>query len=360
MTQDANIEALVLSGELFNGPERSSSPTRTPSPDNDPGWHDDEYQQAMQEQGTNTRDLTLDYDSDDARRDLYKAQLAKERDQQESIGMGPGRTGVKGVIRDRNEAEQLMKEKKAKEVEEMRLKMEKSSLGGKTYLEEEREKAARGEKADELVMKEIEKQNEKRDVWGRKREGRFGHLREVGLRGFLDAVEKEDSMTWVVVHLYDPSLERCYLLDDRLGRLARLYPDTKFLRARAAALGFTAGGSAPAPPKPAPRVSNKLSRIREDDDDDPYGSDTEDSKEEDLVDDDDIDLDMLPTLLVYRNGELVHNWVRVDWEVKDWDIEGFLDKYHILPHRGAHHNLGLPSDDEDGDDFDLEWSDEDI
>jgi hypothetical protein len=146
----------------------------------------------MQEQGTNTRDPTLDYDSDDARRDLYKAQLAKERDQQESIGMGPGRTGVKGVIRDRNEAEQLMREKKAKEVEEMRLKMEKSSLGGKTYLEEEREKAARGEKADELVMKEIEKQ------------GRFGHLREVGLRGFLDAVEKEDSMTWVVVHLYDP------------------------------------------------------------------------------------------------------------------------------------------------------------
>jgi hypothetical protein len=151
------------------------------------------------------RDQALDYDSDNARRDAIKAQREKES-QPESIGMGPGRTGVKGVIRDRNEALELERERKAKEMESLRSKMEKSNLGGKTYLEEEREKAARGEKADELVQQEQEKFKEeaKRDPLGRPREGRFGHLREVGLQGFLNAVEKEDRGVWVVVHLYDP------------------------------------------------------------------------------------------------------------------------------------------------------------
>jgi hypothetical protein len=35
---------------------------------------------------------------------------------------------------------------------------------------------------------------------------------------------------------------------------------------------------------------------------------------------------MLPTMLVYQSGELVHNWVRVDWELRDLDIESLLDK----------------------------------
>lgn len=117
--------------------------------------------------------------------------------------MGPGRTGVKGVIRDRDEAAATQREKKKVETEEIRKKMEAANLGGKTFLEEERDKAAKGEKADELVMREKEKAQEKRDVFGQKREGRFGHLREVGLKGFLGAVEKEDNGIWVVVHLYD-------------------------------------------------------------------------------------------------------------------------------------------------------------
>ncbi|KAF6763817.1 thioredoxin-like protein [Ephemerocybe angulata] len=293
----ADIEALVLSGELFNGPSGSNSPPRSPSPDRDPGWHDEEYELAMEEQ--KRRDQALDYDSDDARRDAIKAQIEKDN-QTESIGMGPGRTGVKGVIRDRNEAVELEREKKAREVENVRLQMEKSSLGGKTYLEEEREKAVRGEKADELVYQEAERlqRETKRDVLGRPREGRFGHLREIGLKGFLTAVEKEERGVWVVVHLYDPSLERCYAVDETLSLLARTYPDTKFLRARAAALGFTSGGSPKAKPRTAGR---RMNTVTERDEDDPYGdSDNEDEEEEDVLDDDDVDLDMLPTLLVYR------------------------------------------------------------
>jgi hypothetical protein len=157
------------------------------------------------------RDQALDYDSDDARRDAIKAQIAKEN-QPESIGMGPGRTGVKGVIRDRNEAEELERERKARDMNSLREKMEKTNLGGKTYLEEEREKAARGEKADQLVELELEKyqQEPRRDPLGRAKEGRFGHLREVGMKGFLGAVEKEERGIWVVVHLFDPVSVQLY------------------------------------------------------------------------------------------------------------------------------------------------------
>ncbi|KAF8969707.1 thioredoxin-like protein [Flammula alnicola] len=345
----ADIEALVLSGELFNGPDRSSSPARSASPDKDPGWHDDELIAAQQKQH---EDKGLDYDSDTARRDAIRAKNQQEA-QSESIGMGPGRTGVKGVIRDRDEAAGIEREKQAKQAEDLRQKMEATNLGGKTFLEEEREKASKGEKADELIMREIGKAQERRDVFGQKREGKFGHLREVGLKGFVGAVEKEEKGIWVVVHLYD-SVKRCYLIDDTLAKLARSYPDTKFLRARASALGF-ASLTTSSKPKPFGRQSKPP---REEDEDDPYAYDDKDSEDYDGdFNDENVDLDMLPTMLVYRNAELVHNWVRVDWEAGDAGIEEFLDKHHILPRSsGPTDNLGLPSDDED---FDLMWSDED-
>jgi hypothetical protein len=99
-----------------------------------------------------------------------------------------------------------------------------------------------------------------------------------------------------------------------------------------------------------------LKPFKNDDEDDPYAYDEKDDDDEDEdFSEEDVDLDMLPTMLVYRNGELVHNWVRVDWEAGDAGLEEFLDKYHILPHTSD--NLGLPSDGED--DFDLMWSDDD-
>lgn len=38
------------------------------------------------------------------------------------------------------------------------------------------------------------------------------------------------------------------------------------------------------------------------------------------------DIDMLPTILVYEQGELRHTWVRVDWEAGKDGIENFLFK----------------------------------
>lgn len=35
---------------------------------------------------------------------------------------------------------------------------------------------------------------------------------------------------------------------------------------------------------------------------------------------------MLPTILVYRSGQLVHNWVRVDWEAGLLGIDELLER----------------------------------
>lgn len=91
---------------------------------------------------------------------------------------------------------------------------------------------------------------------------------------------------------------------------------------------------------------------------------------DDTEDESDVDLDMLPTLLVYRDGELVHNWVRVDWEAGHPGIRDLLERcvllrtrdhapylfswfvrHKILPPRG---NAFSPDDDDDDDD--LQWN----
>ncbi|KIY46701.1 hypothetical protein FISHEDRAFT_46799 [Fistulina hepatica ATCC 64428] len=308
-----DLEKLVLSGEFFNGSSRSSSPRRrspsspSTSDDEDLGWHDELLNKAP---------------------DVAPVPGP-------SIGMGvSGRTGVKGVIRDRNESDRLAADKRQTDLQQRTEKWDAAARGGKTYLEEEREKLAAGEKADELVFQELERDIEntsRTDRWGIERSGRFGHLREVGMRGFVDAVEKETSGTWVVVHLYDPSLERCHILDENLTRLARLHPETKFLRARAAALGFASTGAS-IRDKYASKSTSVRKQPRDDDEDDPFSAESDDlpCDEEDSYDEyeDGVDLDMLPTMLVYRDGNLVHNWVRIDWEAdaRRDGIDGLLER----------------------------------
>ncbi|RDX47148.1 thioredoxin-like protein [Lentinus brumalis] len=338
-----DIEDLVLSGKLFNPPSRSSSPVRSRSPSPGPApWP--------------TEADDFEYDSDAERRATVEAHLASQQ-QQESIGMGPGRTGVKGVIRDRAEAESLARMKRGDEIRELNRAMEKASLGGKTWNEEEKERLAK------IAAQEGRSATSASRA---ARNGRYGHLREVGVRSFVQAVE-EDRNVWVVVHIYDPSLDRCATVDETLSRLARAYPFTKFLRARAGAIGFASlGGSGPSLSKPSSLSISRFpsrglvtrpSRIQERDEffDDDVGDekdggdddDDDDDAEDGQWEDDEVDTDMLPTLLVYRGGELVHTWIRVDWEAKQ-GIEELLKRHNILTsprHFGGATGKGLDDDD---------------
>ena len=190
LIQDANIEDLVLSGKLFNPPSRSSSPVRSRSPSPSPAqWPND--------------DSEFDYDSDAERRRAIEDKIARQQREQDSIGMGPGRTGVKGVIKDRNEAQTMARAKRAHEIDALNHAMEKASLGGLTWAEEERQRQA--EKARE------EGRSSTAAARGMFSKGRFGHLREVGERGFVQAIESEDRNVWVVVHIYDPVCRRVSL-----------------------------------------------------------------------------------------------------------------------------------------------------
>lgn len=90
---------------------------------------------------------------------------------------------------------------------------------------------------------------------------------------------------------------------------------TKFLRARAAAVGFATLASAPSFSGTSVNSHSNLisDSDHSDEDEDAYvNSDEEDDQEVTT------DLDMLPTMLVYRAGQIVHNWIRVDWEAEAW------------------------------------------
>ena len=71
---------------------------------------------------------------------------------------------------------------------------------------------------------------------------------------------------------------------------------------------------------------------RFDDEDDPYG-DGEEVKtsyyDEEEYEEEDVDTDMLPMLLVYCDGKPIHNWVRVDWEVGEAGVEELLSRHVV-------------------------------
>ncbi|KZO94376.1 galactose mutarotase-like protein [Calocera viscosa TUFC12733] len=234
------------------------------------------------------------------------------------VGQGvPGRTGVKGVIRDAREANQIERERKSRELGERQKVWEEKGRGALSFREESEGKG----------RKMIRVAGEEKLAEGARK--RFGHLREVGVEGFVDAVEEKDA--WVVVHIYDPDVEACHSLDTTLALLARAYPHTKFLRARATTLGFASLLSAPS------ASADRTTRL----DDLPEDEEWEYEEEEQ----DEVDLEMLPTMLVYKAGELRETWIRVDWEARDaGGVEQLLVKNGIIPSAS-----GKQEDDDDSD-----------
>lgn len=187
------LEELALSGVLFEtaGPaSRPHSPiSRTPSPNTD-----DELFGDLSHEGSPAPEEDLPT---------------------ESIGMGPGRTGVKGVIRDRDEAWERERQREAAEMREMRRKMEKAAITGKTYFEEEEERHRQGAKeefgradSDDDGRYHARQKGLTMQFPGTGDGGSqntlYGHLREVGAGGFVQAIEQVDRSVWVVVHLYHP------------------------------------------------------------------------------------------------------------------------------------------------------------
>ncbi|EUC53979.1 hypothetical protein RSOL_024370 [Rhizoctonia solani AG-3 Rhs1AP] len=132
---------------------------------------------------------------------------------------------------------------------------------------------------------------------------------------------------------------RCAAIDEALARLARSHVSTKFLRTRASAIGFAVknSGSGLFDPRVAP--------TRRTESDEEYDSDPFSQVE--------VDTDMLPTVLVYRAGQLEHTFIRVDWEAGEGGVPNLLIKHGVLPSMSFSANpgdlLGLQESDEEYD-----------
>lgn len=194
---DDSLEQLVLSGALFNGDGGDQSPRRNRSPAT-----------------SRPHSPAVTFEDDEAAASIYVAGSEHhtapnpEDEGQESIGMGPGRTGVKGVIRDRDEHREREMEKGRKEMDELAAKQAKMDLSAATYFQD-LDREGEGDKT-----------RLEGDAWGGVEEWRqrrllelktsakgghlYGHLREVGVGGFVEAVEKVPREVWVVLHIYDP------------------------------------------------------------------------------------------------------------------------------------------------------------
>ncbi|KFP08113.1 Phosducin [Calypte anna] len=121
---------------------------------------------------------------------------------------------------------------------------------------------------------------------------KYGYVSELqNGEQFLEAVEKERKTTTVIVHIYEDGIKGCDALNNSLTCLAAEYPTVKFCKIKASDTG--AGD----------RFSNEV----------------------------------LPTLLVYKGGELLSNFISISEQFNEEffavDVESFLNEYGLLPER---------------------------
>ncbi|XP_060800268.1 phosducin-like [Neoarius graeffei] len=119
---------------------------------------------------------------------------------------------------------------------------------------------------------------------------------------FLKTIEKEHRLTLIIVHIYDDAIKGCEALNNCLNSLAVEYSSVKFCRIRASATGA------------GERFSD----------------------------------DVLPTVLVYKAGEMLGNFICVTKHLSEEffasDVENFLNEYGLLPEKEF---TACPDDDDE-------------
>ncbi|MEQ2171807.1 hypothetical protein GOODEAATRI_014440 [Goodea atripinnis] len=108
---------------------------------------------------------------------------------------------------------------------------------------------------------------------------------------FLEALDKEDKSTLIMIHIYEPEIPGCDAMSGSLMCLAHEYPQVKFCSVRSMSISTSA-------------------LFRE---------------------------SALPALLVYKGGDLIGNFVRLTDQLgEDFfavDLEALLQEYGLLPEK---------------------------
>lgn len=77
-----------------------------------------------------------------------------------------------------------------------------------------------------MYKQEIREETKKKE----KERPYFGGLIEIGKEDYVAHVNNAPPDVWVVIHLYQPSIEHCTLLNSLLGRIAEQQPYVKFIK----------------------------------------------------------------------------------------------------------------------------------
>lgn len=208
-------------------------------------------------------------------------------------------TGPKGVIKDWQRFKQLEAEKNIEKEQEKSALMQKLSITAKTTTEDSKQK-----EQDELDAELAELMNDDGILLQFQQQrmmemlSRCGHkLRQFGQvislptsDAFLDAIDKEDKLITVIVHIYENAFLACKTMNRCLEELARSHSNIKFCKI----MGSVAGMS----------KNFKVSAI--------------------------------PALLVYRGGNLIGNFIRMSDDLGGdeffpSDVESFLIEHAMLP-----------------------------
>jgi len=206
-------------------------------------------------------------------------------------------TGPKGVIADYNEwRERVILENREKAARQF-AELEKKAL---------RSKYEKVEKPTEEEEDDLDDSDDDFFAnWRRKQAEQlinsipvFGELREISVNEFVSSVDNEHAQVPVVIHLYENEVYACVLLNEYLRRLAPQHPRVKFLKIVASHAQKTWQRNA------------------------------------------------LPTLLVYRGGELVHNLVRVTDQFPTAEAFTPSDVEDLLARKGILLKKATTEDDE--------------
>lgn len=203
---------------------------------------------------------------------------------------------MSGVIKDWQRFKQLETEKRQESERERLELMKKLSITAKTAEEDQKakEQAEFDEELQELLNDDFLIQFQKKrmqemlEMSGMLK--KFGELISLDTKDeFLHAVDSEHKNVTVVIHVYEEKFRACKTMNSCLNELAQEYPCVKFCKILSTIAGLSKNF----------RVS------------------------------------ALPTLLIYKNGNVVGNFIRLNEEFGDEffssDVESFLLEHSMLP-----------------------------
>lgn len=225
-------------------------------------------------------------------------------------------TGPKGVLKDWQRYQQLQSEKREEQERERLELIKKLSLTCKSEPEQQQTKAraveqemvATQDEDDDGFLREYMRRRMEEMMAQISTRPTFGQLvRLEDGQAFLDAVDREKSGVTVIVHIYAQGIPGCEAMNGCLQCLAEEYPQVKFCIVEASAAG----------------MSRHFERKG------------------------------VPALLVYKNGGLIGNFVRLTDEFGDdffaVDIESFLVEHGFLPDQSLLPMVRQPATDDDDD-----------